>query len=62
MHDLRFKGVIVKERHYGDISVNDFQQRLEASLKIWRAAGKRGVWLRIPINQSEFIPVAVKVG
>ena len=58
----RFKGVIIKERHYGDISVEDFSKRLEASLKVWKAAGKRGVWLRILISQSEFIPVAAKVG
>lgn len=56
-----FKGVIIKERHYGDISAEDFHKKLEASLKVWKAAGKRGVWLRIPIHQSELVPIAVKV-
>ncbi len=53
--------MIVKERHIGDISVEQFSERLKASLSAWREEGRRGVWLRIPIHQSDFIPVAVKV-
>ncbi len=54
--------MIVKERHLGDISVDQFSERLKVSLSAWREEGMRGVWLRIPIHQSDFIPVAVKVG
>jgi len=51
----------VKERHYGDVTVDQFTHRLAASLSAWRAAGKRGVWLTIPLNKSDLIPVAAKV-
>jgi hypothetical protein len=40
----------------------EFQQRLAASLEAWKAQGKRGIWLTIPSNLVELIPVAVKLG
>ena len=32
-----------------------------ASLKLWRESGRRGAWLRIPVEKSHLIPVAVEV-
>lgn len=32
------------------------------SLAKWKESGKRGVWLTIPLDQSELISVAAKVG
>ena len=57
-----FNGVIIKPRHYGgEISVDEFRLRLTASLASYKEAGRRGVWLMIPLAQSELIPVAAKV-
>jgi hypothetical protein len=56
---------------YGGISINqsdlpssvvEFQQRLEASLALWTEQGKRGIWLTIPMEQVELVPIAVKMG
>ena len=32
-----------------------------ASLKLWQESGRRGAWLRIPVEKSHLIPVAVEV-
>jgi hypothetical protein len=35
---------------------------LQDSLKIWKGRGVRGVWLKIPIENTELIPAAVRLG
>ena len=37
----------------------DFDRALQHSLEAWRQAGYRVVWLQIPIEKSQLIPVAV---
>lgn len=32
-----------------------------ASLEVWQAEGKRGVWVQIPLSQAELVPVVAKV-
>ncbi|CAN6232709.1 unnamed protein product [Urochloa humidicola] len=39
-----------------------FARSLAASLAYWKSAGKKGVWLKLPLDRSEFIPLAVKEG
>ena len=39
-----------------------FGERLDASLRVWRDEGVRGVWLKIPIERSAFVPVAAARG
>jgi len=39
-----------------------FRSRLQSSLDEWKRDGKRGVWLKLPIDKAAFIPVAVKEG
>ncbi|CAL4967936.1 unnamed protein product [Urochloa decumbens] len=39
-----------------------FARSLAASLSHWKSAGKKGVWLKLPLDRSEFIPLAVKEG
>ncbi|CAL5020536.1 unnamed protein product [Urochloa decumbens] len=39
-----------------------FARSLAASLSYWKSAGKKGVWLKLPLDRSEFIPLAVKEG
>jgi hypothetical protein len=56
----QFKGVILKPEHYGSVSPAEFERRLQASLAVWREEGVRGVWIKIPLAQSELIPAAAK--
>jgi len=35
---------------------------LSNNLKRWKEAGKRGVWLKIALSQSEYVPIAAKLG
>lgn len=59
-----------REDHYGGVIVGDlaessaevFAARLAASIAVWRAKGKRGVWLRVPLAQSALIAPAVAQG
>lgn len=44
------------------VEKNIFENRLDYSLSIWRSRGVRGVWMKIPIEKSEFISVAVAHG
>ncbi|KXJ21861.1 nudix hydrolase 8 [Exaiptasia diaphana] len=45
-----------------DYEDDDFKNILEASLASYKTCGIRGVWLKIPINKSTWIPIAVKQG
>ena len=40
----------------------EFESRLLLSLHAWQLQGVQGVWLNLPINRSELVPVAVKHG
>ena len=42
--------------------VDAFVASLTASLAAWEAAGVRGVWLQIPIEQAQLVGAAAKVG
>ncbi|KAJ0961876.1 hypothetical protein J5N97_029704 [Dioscorea zingiberensis] len=59
------------EDEYGGIVVNSeklprnanaFASILHVSLSQWRLEGKKGVWLKLPLQRSELVPVAVKEG
>ncbi|KAF8702896.1 hypothetical protein HU200_032732 [Digitaria exilis] len=39
-----------------------FARRLAASLSYWKSVGKKGVWLKLPVDRAEFVPLAVKEG
>uniref|UniRef100_A0ACD5UE67 Uncharacterized protein n=1 Tax=Avena sativa TaxID=4498 RepID=A0ACD5UE67_AVESA len=39
-----------------------FARSLAASLSYWKSVGKKGVWLKLPVDRSEFVPIAVKEG
>jgi hypothetical protein len=43
-------------------SVAEFQARMTVSLALWKSQDKRGVWLTIPADKSELIPIAVQLG
>nr|CAD1844942.1 unnamed protein product [Ananas comosus var. bracteatus] len=59
------------EDQYGGIVINPdrlprdasaFANALQASLSLWNLLGKKGVWLKLPLDRSELVPVAVKEG
>ena len=57
-----FNGVTVRPKHLMDIVDSDsFNKRLIKSLDMWQHEGKRGIWIKIPITQADFIPIAAKV-
>uniref|UniRef100_A0A0A9GTQ6 Nudix hydrolase domain-containing protein n=1 Tax=Arundo donax TaxID=35708 RepID=A0A0A9GTQ6_ARUDO len=39
-----------------------FARSLAVSLSYWKSVGKKGVWLKLPLDRSEYIPLAVKEG
>jgi hypothetical protein len=39
-----------------------FERQLEQSLVAWRQAKRRGIWLSIPHDRTELIPIAQKAG
>lgn len=63
-----FKGI---KDIFGGITINtdaekcesneDFERKLASSLEKFKQSGIRGVWLRISIENSTFIPIAVKM-
>ncbi|CAL0318506.1 unnamed protein product [Lupinus luteus] len=58
------------EDQHGGVIVNmeepmdslDFASLLEASLSQWKEQGKKGVWIKLPIEHSNLVASAVKVG
>ncbi|XP_028112384.1 nudix hydrolase 8-like [Camellia sinensis] len=56
---------------YGGVIVNPerlpphpkvFASRLHLSLSHWKTKGKKGVWLKLPLERSELVPLAVDEG
>lgn len=41
---------------------NLFASMLRLSLRQWKIEGKKGIWLKLPSELSEFVPIAVKEG
>lgn len=39
-----------------------FASRLGISLSHWKTKGKKGIWLKLPLERSELVPIAVKEG
>lgn len=57
----KYKGVIIDHSALPS-KLEDFIFQLKYSLDHWKAIGRRGVWLRIPKEKSQFIPAAVDMG
>lgn len=57
----RFNGVTIRPNHLSEVNVDSFSQLLPVSLETWKQEGRRGVWIKIPTDQSELIPIATKV-
>ncbi|GLT49136.1 hypothetical protein SLA2020_227140 [Shorea laevis] len=59
--DDEYGGVIVDPRRL-PANPNTFSSVLRSSLSHWKAKEKKGVWLKLPVERSDLVPVAVKEG
>ncbi|XP_031099143.1 nudix hydrolase 8 [Ipomoea triloba] len=59
--DDEYGGVVVNPGKLPS-NPNTFTSMLRASLSHWKLKGKQGVWLKLPIEKSDLVPVAVKEG
>lgn len=60
VNDL-YGGVRVNMEHH-PMDSKDFATSLKASISQWKQQGKRGVWIKLPIEQVNLVEVAVKEG
>ncbi|KZV53294.1 Nudix hydrolase, partial [Dorcoceras hygrometricum] len=59
--DDEYGGVVVNPERLPS-NPNVFSQALRLSLHHWKIEGKKGVWLKLPLEKSDLVPVAVKEG
>ncbi|KAF5291490.1 hypothetical protein FQR65_LT01802 [Abscondita terminalis] len=57
----RFNGVTVNSNNE-NCDLSEFPRALEESLKAWKIDKKRGIWFKVGIQHSEWIPILVKNG
>jgi ADP-ribose pyrophosphatase YjhB (NUDIX family) len=57
----KYDGVIINS-HELPTKVDEFVSVLSASLAFWKSKKRRGIWLKVPIEQSELIAPAVAAG
>ena len=55
-----FKGISVKSKDIKWSNDTDFENRLTASLKHWKATNVRGVWFRVELEHSSIVPILAK--
>lgn len=70
-HKMEFSTLLYKSDRYNGVTVDEnslpstpeaFEKLLKMSLTQWKTDKKRGIWIKIPINLSALIPVAVNEG
>lgn len=59
--DDEYGGVIVDSERLPS-NPNVFASILHSSLSQWKMKGKKGIWLKLPLEKSELVPIAVKKG
>lgn len=57
----RFNGVTVNSLKE-NCNLSDFSCNLEESLKLWSENGMRGIWFKVAIQHSDWIPILVRNG
>ena len=55
----KYDGVLVNSKQVPE-NIEDFDKQLKVSMEVWRNARKRGVWLKIPADKIDFVPLAMK--
>ncbi|KAG4987619.1 hypothetical protein JHK85_030602 [Glycine max] len=56
-----YEGVVIDSDRLPD-NPSTFAANLRFSLSHWKKMGKKGIWLRLPSEQSDFVPIAIKEG
>ncbi|GMH23777.1 hypothetical protein Nepgr_025620 [Nepenthes gracilis] len=59
--DDEYSGVIVDPESLPS-SAKAFSSSLRASLSHWKLQGKRGIWLKIHLQQADLVPLAIQEG
>ncbi|KAJ8754392.1 hypothetical protein K2173_002843 [Erythroxylum novogranatense] len=59
--DDEYGGVVV-DPHSLPADPDGFDSALHFSLSHWKMRGRMGIWLKLPLERSELVPVAVKQG
>ncbi|XP_038976006.1 nudix hydrolase 8-like isoform X2 [Phoenix dactylifera] len=60
-YEDEYGGIIIRSEGL-PWNANTFASALRASLSHWKVEGKKGVWLKLPLDRSELVPIAVKEG
>ncbi|KAI3713292.1 hypothetical protein L1987_71866 [Smallanthus sonchifolius] len=59
--DDEYGGVVVNPDKL-PIQTNVFASILRSSVSIWRTEGKKGIWLKLPVEKCDLVPIAVREG
>lgn len=59
--DDEYGGVIVNPEKL-PFDTNVFASILSSSLSVWRTKGKKGIWLKLPLEKCDLVPIAVREG
>ncbi|CAN0908420.1 Nudix hydrolase 8 [Linum grandiflorum] len=59
--DDEYGGIIV-DPHRLPHNPDAFASMLRSSLSHWRTKGKKGIWLKLPLERSQLVPIAVQEG
>jgi ADP-ribose pyrophosphatase YjhB (NUDIX family) len=57
----KYDGIIISSKSLPSTD-EEFTSKLQDSLTYWRSINRKGIWLKVPIEKSSFIPIAVKEG
>ncbi|KAK6157939.1 hypothetical protein DH2020_005253 [Rehmannia glutinosa] len=59
--DDEYDGVVVNSERL-PANPNVFASALRSSMYHWKLKGKKGIWLKLPLERSDLVPVAVQEG
>ncbi|XP_041456066.1 nudix hydrolase 8-like [Lytechinus variegatus] len=57
-----FCGITVETESQNWNTLDEFKTILTDSLDHWKATGKRGIWIKIPIHQADLVGIVAKLG
>ncbi|KAK1438761.1 hypothetical protein QVD17_04571 [Tagetes erecta] len=59
--DDEYGGVVVNPEKLPS-ETNVFASILRSSLSVWKKEGKKGIWLKLPVDKCDLVPIAVREG
>eukprot|EP01117_Protostelium_nocturnum_P002647 TRINITY_DN13436_c0_g1_i1.p1 TRINITY_DN13436_c0_g1~~TRINITY_DN13436_c0_g1_i1.p1 ORF type:complete len:290 (+),score=127.47 TRINITY_DN13436_c0_g1_i1:82-951(+) len=57
-----YHGVLIEDSSEFPSDPQIFHSHLKESIEVWRKVKRRGIWLKIPIDKSNLISIAVSLG